>query len=179
MRQRNSRGSPSVKYRGGTHSVPYLVAMAFCPPPAGADVVTELTLAHLDGDGYNCRADNLHWVPRGAAAKSWAYSIKAAVNTAVWQMEAGTSRKIAMFRSASEAARVVLRHVALARNIRYCVDGTRSTCGGFAWARAAPEEVKQYLTKSDGSCLEAIFLGEDGQRAQGLEVGEKVRYGAG
>lgn len=44
-----------------TRSVNVLVAKAFLPPPHRPDFISAI---HLDGDKYNCRANNLEWRPR-------------------------------------------------------------------------------------------------------------------
>lgn len=107
-------------------SIHRLVAAAFIDNPDQKEQVN-----HIDGDKTNNHADNLEWVT-GSENALHAYEIGLSTpphQKAVQQFTIG-GELIAEYVSTAEAGRVTGLE---GRNIRYCGNGKRKTCGGFVW----------------------------------------------
>ena len=88
-------------------------------------------VCHLDGNKANNRATNLEW---------------RVSETAVWQVDRHTDRRITIYRNATLAAKVVGGDC---RSIKKCITGRQQTCGGYKWQRASREDVAAFLVCGD------------------------------
>ena len=85
----------------------------------------------MDGNKANNRATNLEW---------------RISETAVWQVDRQTGRRIAIYRSIALAAKAI---GGWPYSISACIAGKWQTSYGYKWERASREDVDKHLVSGD------------------------------
>ncbi len=146
-------GCVAVALESREVSLARLVLNTYDPLPAHREA-SRWVAHHIDGDARNNKLDNLRWVTKEDLAAS-----RSTRCTAVWQVEAQSGRRVALYASQHAAARA-LKGVTSLSSINLCMAGHRRRAKGWRWEHASEEDKSRFLKCADGAYKKAHFIDE-------------------